>query len=100
MKNILKISSEVIDLKERYIIYNIMEEHAKQTEKKILITKKNVTRNDKSSDSLQLAKNREKTRRCRNKQNISSISSRLVMKIPEPTLQINRYETPIILSFD
>jgi len=77
-----------------------MEEHAKQTEKKILITKKKVTRNDKSSDSLQLAKNREKMKRCRKKQNISSISSRLVYRVAEPCFQINRYKTPIILNFD
>ena len=77
-----------------------MTDDVKDTQKDNINTKKMVARNSQLTDSLQLAKNREKTKKCRERQNISSISSRLVYKIPEPTLQINRYETPIILRFD
>jgi len=77
-----------------------MTDDVKDTEKKILITKKMVARNSKSTTSLQLAKNREKTKKCRERQNISSISNRMVYKIPEPGFSVNKYSTPIILSFD
>lgn len=77
-----------------------MTDDVKDMEKKILITKNKKRRARSEKEILQLAKNREKTKKCRERQNISSISSRLVYKIPEPCLQINRFETPIILRFD
>ena len=77
-----------------------MTDDVKDTQKDNINTKKMVARNSKLTASLQLAKNREKTKKCRERQNISSISARMVYKIPEPCLQINRFETPIILRFD
>jgi len=77
-----------------------MTDDVKDTQKDNINTKKMVARNSKLTASLQLAKNREKTKKCRERQNISSISSRLVYKIPEPGFSVNKYSTPIILSFD
>ena len=77
-----------------------MEEPVKHTVKEKLIVKKSKKAPKQSTQSYQLAKNREKVKTCRKKQGISSISSRLVVNIPEPNLQINKYETPIILYFD
>ena len=77
-----------------------MEEPVKHTVKEKLIVKKSKKLPKQSTHSHYLAKNREKVKTCRKKQGISSISSRLVVNIPEPNLQINKYETPIILYFD
>ena len=77
-----------------------MTDDVKDTNKKILITKnkKHRARSEKEKNKLALAN--ERVKKCRKKQGITSISSRLVYRIPEPCLQINRYETPIILRFD
>ena len=77
-----------------------MEEPVKHTVKEKLIVKKSKKAPKQSTHSYQLAKNREKVKTCRKKQGISSISSRLVVKIPEPGFSVNKYETKIILSFD
>jgi len=77
-----------------------MTDDVKDTQKDNINTKNKKRRARSEKEILQLAKNREKTKKYRERQNISSISSRLVYKIPEPCLQINRFETPIILRFD
>ena len=77
-----------------------MTDDVKDTNKKILITKnkKRRARSDAEKHKLRLAN--ERVKKCRKKQGITSISARMVYRIPEPGLQINRFETPIILRFD
>jgi len=77
-----------------------MTDDVKDTNKKILITKNRKRRARSEKEKHQLALANERVKKCRKKQGITSISARMVYKIPEPGLQINRYETPIILRFD
>ncbi len=77
-----------------------MEENPKQTEKKILITKNKKRRARSDAEKHQLRLANERVKAYRKRQGITSISARMVYRIPEPCLQINRYETPIIIKFD